>query len=67
MQIVIEIPDEDYNRIKDMPDAFNSLTSRAYKAIKNGKELNKYLMDKQKENFILACEQARIRHDVRGL
>lgn len=39
MQIVIDIPDEDYKRIKDMPDAFNSLTSRAYKSIKNGTSL----------------------------
>lgn len=41
MQIVIEMSDDDYKRIKDMPDAFNSLTSRAYKAIKNGKPLPK--------------------------
>lgn len=41
MKIVIDIPDEDYKRIKDMPDAFNSLTSRAYKSIKNGTPLPK--------------------------
>ena len=41
MQIVIDVPDEDYKRIKDMPDAFNSLTSRAYKSIKNGTPLPK--------------------------
>ena len=35
-KLVIEISDEDYNRIKDIPDAFDSLTSRAYKAIKMG-------------------------------
>lgn len=51
MQIVIDISDEDYKRIKDMPDAFNSLTSRAYKSIKNGTPLPKGhgdLVDKQK-------------------
>lgn len=36
MQIVIYITEDDYNRIKEIPDAFESLTSRAYKAIKNG-------------------------------
>lgn len=41
MKIVIDVPDEDYKRIKDMPDAFNSLTSRAYKSIKNGTPLPK--------------------------
>lgn len=39
MQIVIEMLGDDYKRIKDMPDAFNSLTSRAYRAIKNGVQL----------------------------
>ena len=41
MQVVIDIPDEDYKRIKDMPDAFNSLTSRTYKSIRNGTPLPK--------------------------
>ena len=41
MKLIIELLEEDYNRIKDIPDAFNSLTSRAYKAIKNGKSLPK--------------------------
>ena len=41
MQVVIDISDEDYKRIKDMPDAFNSLTSRVYKSIKNGTPLPK--------------------------
>ena len=38
MQIVIDIPKEDYNKIKDnSPDAFNYLASwRLYDAIKNG-------------------------------
>lgn len=36
MQIVIDIDDEDYKRIQDVSDVFNSLTSRAYSAIKNG-------------------------------
>ena len=38
MTLIIDIPDEDYNKIKDnSPDAFNYLTSwRLYDAIKNG-------------------------------
>ena len=41
MQIVIDIDDEDYKRIQDVPDVFNSLTSRTYSAIKNGTLLPK--------------------------
>lgn len=36
MQIVIDIDDEDYKRIQDISDVFNSLTSRTYSAIRNG-------------------------------
>lgn len=43
MQLVIDIDEEDYNRIKDIPDTFNSLTSRAYKSIKNGTQI--YITD----------------------
>lgn len=41
MQIVINIDDEDYKRIQDIPDVFNSLTSRTYSAIRNGTPLPK--------------------------
>ena len=41
MKLIIEMDDKDYNRIKDIPDAFDSLTSRAYKSIKNGTPLPK--------------------------
>ena len=43
MTLIIEIPEEDHNRIKDnSPDAFNYLTSwRLYDAIKNGTPLPK--------------------------
>ena len=41
MKLIIELLEEDYNRIKDMPDAFDSLTSRTYKSIKNGTPLPK--------------------------
>ena len=41
MKIVIDIDDEDYKRIQDIPDVFNSLTSRTYSAIKNGTQLPK--------------------------
>ena len=39
MQIVIDIDEEDYKRIQDTSDVFNSLTSRTYSAIKNGTPL----------------------------
>lgn len=41
MRIVIDIDDEDYKRIQDISDAFNSLTSRTYSAIRNGTPLPK--------------------------
>ena len=43
MTLIIDIPDEDYDKIKDnSPDAFNYLTSwRLYDAIKNGTPLPK--------------------------
>jgi len=41
MQIVIDIDEEDYKRIQDTPDVFNSLTSRTYSAIRNGTPLPK--------------------------
>ncbi len=39
MKIVIDIDDEDYKRIQGISDVFNSLTSRAYSAIRNGTPL----------------------------
>ncbi len=39
MKIVIELSDEDYKRIQDIPDVFNSLTSKTYSAIRNGTPL----------------------------
>lgn len=42
MQIVIDIPEEDYDRLKEYKKApFHSLTSRAYEAIANGTLLPK--------------------------
>ena len=41
MKIIINISEDDYSRIKDVPDAFESLTSRMYKAIQNGTLLPK--------------------------
>ena len=41
MQIVIDIDEEDYKRIQDTSDVFNSLTSRTYSAIRNGTPLPK--------------------------
>lgn len=42
MQIVINIDDEDYERLKEYEKApFNSLTSRVYEAIANGTLLQK--------------------------
>lgn len=39
MKLVIDIDDGDYNRIQDIPDVFNSLTSRTYSAIRNSTPL----------------------------
>lgn len=39
MKIVIDIDEKDYKRIKEISEVFNSLTSRAYKAIRNGTPL----------------------------
>lgn len=41
MKLVIDISESDYCRIKDIPDAFDSLMSRAYKSIKNGTPLHR--------------------------
>lgn len=41
MQIVIDMDEEDYKRIQDTPDVFNSLTSRTYSTIRNGTPLPK--------------------------
>lgn len=38
---MIDIDDEDYKRIQDISDVFNSLTSRTYSAIRNGTPLPK--------------------------
>lgn len=43
MKLIIDIDDEDYKRIQDIPDVFNSLTSRTYSAIKNGTPLKEWL------------------------
>lgn len=41
MKIVIDIDGEDCKRIQDISDVFNSLTSRAYSAIRKGTPLPK--------------------------
>lgn len=41
MQILIEIDEEDYNVVKDMSYAFDSLISRLYKSVINGTPLPK--------------------------
>lgn len=43
MEIIVKISDEDYKRIQDIPDAFNSLTSRVYSAIRKGTPLAEWL------------------------
>lgn len=43
MKLIIDIDDEDYKRVQDIPDVFNSLTSRAYSAIRNGTPLKEWL------------------------
>jgi len=59
MRIVIDIDEEDYKRIQDIPDVFNSLTSRTYSVIRNGTPLQNWhgrliilSEDKLKENQI---------------
>ena len=42
MKIVIDMDNEDYKRIQNIPNVFDSLTSRTYLAIRNGKPLPKY-------------------------
>lgn len=39
MKVVIELSDEDYTRIKMLPDVFDSLMSRLYTAVNNGTPL----------------------------
>lgn len=39
MKIVIDIDEEDYERIQDIPEVFISLTSRTYSAVRNGTPL----------------------------
>jgi hypothetical protein len=41
MKIVIDIDEKDYKRIKEIPKIFDSLTSRAYKVIREGTPLPK--------------------------
>jgi hypothetical protein len=41
VEIVIKMDEEDYKRIQDIPDVFNSLASRTYSAIRNGTPLPK--------------------------
>lgn len=43
MKLIIDIDDEDYKRIQDIPDVFNSLTPRTYSAIRNGTPLKEWL------------------------
>jgi hypothetical protein len=45
MQIVIDIVDDDYNRINSYPDGttFYPITARLYKAVKDGAPLNEVL------------------------
>ena len=48
VKVVIEIDKNDYNRIKEIPGAFDSLTSRAYRSLKEGvllKDLLKEVLD----------------------
>lgn len=41
MQIVIDIDEHDYNRIKEIPDTFDCLMARLYKAVGTGTPLPK--------------------------
>lgn len=58
MKIVIDIDDEDYKRIQDIPDVFNSLTSRTYSAIRNGTPLSDGAEILTKEAYSDLCTRA---------
>lgn len=55
MKIVIDINDEDYRRIQDIPDVFNSLTSRTYSAIRNGTLLPEKRTEERTESHACDC------------
>ncbi len=58
MRIVIDIDDEDYKRIQDIPDVFNSLTSRAYSIIRDGTPLPEGAEILTKEAYSDLCTRA---------
>lgn len=63
MKIVIDISEEDYKRIQDIPDVFNSLTSRMYSAIRNGTPLPEGAEILTKDAYSDLCRRAA---DVHG-
>lgn len=58
MELVIDIDEEDYKRIQDTSDVFNSLTSRAYSAIRNGIPLPEGAEFLSKEAYSDLCIRA---------
>lgn len=58
MELVIDIDKEDYKRIQDTSDVFNSLTSRASSAIRNGIPLPEGAEILSKEAYSDLCIRA---------
>lgn len=67
MQIVIEIDEEDYRRIQDTSDVFNSLTSRIYSTIRNGIPLSEGAEILSKEGYSDLCMRAANEEPRKGI
>ena len=68
MKLVIDIDDEDYKRIKDIPNVFNSLTSRAYSAIRKGTPLPEHhgrIIDESKINKVFCYTEEAINNNIK--
>ena len=68
MEMIVKISDEDYKRIQDIPDAFNSLTSRVYSAIRKGTPLPKQhgkIIDESKIHAVYTHTETCINNDIK--
>lgn len=70
MKLIIDIDDEDYKRIQDIPDVFNSLTSRTYSAIRNGTPLPEHhgrIIDESKIHTVYTHTETNINNDIKSI
>lgn len=68
MEMIVKLSDEDYKRIQDIPDAFNSLTSRVYSAIRKGIPLPEYhgrIIDESKIHTVYKHTETYINNDTK--